>query len=104
VGVVADARLQKVGKDKEPIMSVANGLIVSFGLCAALASQALAQPAQPAPRAPISDGFQISEQRATSMEKCMKEALSRYPDTTYDNGKSRTRVYSDCMVSAGEIP
>ena len=34
----------------------------------------------------------------------MKEALSRYPDTTYDNGKSRTRVYSDCMVSAGEIP
>ena len=85
-------------------MFVANRLIVAFGLCAAFVSQALAQPAQPAPRPAIPAGSQISEQRATSMEKCMKEALTQYPDTTYDNGKSRTRVYSDCMVSAGETP
>jgi hypothetical protein len=77
---------------------------LAVGLSAAFASQALAQPAQPAPSRAVPAGAPISKQRAAAIEKCMKDALTQYPDTTYDNDGFRSQVYAACMNAAEEAP
>jgi hypothetical protein len=79
-------------------------LVLAVGLSAAFASQVLAQPAQPATSRAVPAGAPISKQRAAAIERCMKEALSQYPDTTYDNDGFRSQVYAVCMTDAGQAP
>jgi hypothetical protein len=46
----------------------------------------------------------ISAKRYAAIERCMKQALAQYPDTTNTDQTARSSVYEACMTAAGENP
>lgn len=46
----------------------------------------------------------ISAERYAAIEKCTRQALAQYPDTTTSNQQQRSSVCEACMAAAGQAP